>query len=153
MVWTTTFMTCECLALAFFLTFGPVLHVPAIAFAFLEFTKFLLWVFRPITFFITLHKIVNLWHGSTTNRALVMISQCKFIIFFYLEEIMNKILVGLVILGMVLMLQDHIRRKHSLRCLFNFICFRRFFLAKPQPGTNFMNSVVAFSNGFKVLES
>jgi hypothetical protein len=81
-VWTTTFMACKCLAFAFPLTFGSFLHVPAVAFAFLEFTKFLLRVFRHITFFITLHIIVNLWQWSTTNRALVMISQCKFNMFF-----------------------------------------------------------------------
>jgi hypothetical protein len=39
---------------------------------------------------------------------LVMISQCKIIMLFCLEEIMNKIWVSLVILGMVLMLQDPI---------------------------------------------
>jgi hypothetical protein len=134
-------MSCKYLALAFSLTFGPVLHVLAVVFAFLKFTKFLLWVFRPITFFITLHIIVNLWQGSTMNRALVMITQCKVIMLFCLEEIMNKIWVGLVILGTVLMLQDLIWRKHSLEYLFNFILFKRFFLAKPQPGTYFMNSV------------
>jgi hypothetical protein len=74
MIWTTTFMGCKCLALVFSLTFGSVLHVLAVVFAFLEFTKFLLWGFRPITFFITLHITVNLWQGSTTNIALVMIS-------------------------------------------------------------------------------
>jgi hypothetical protein len=56
MVWTTTFMSCKCLALAFHLTFGYVLHILTVAFAFLKFTKFLLWVFSPITFYI----IVNL---------------------------------------------------------------------------------------------
>jgi hypothetical protein len=50
---------------------------------------------------------------------------------------MNKILVSLVILGTVLMLQDHIRRKYSLKCLFNFIRFGRFFLTKSQSGTYF----------------
>jgi hypothetical protein len=53
-------MARKCLALAFLLTFSSVLHVLAIAFAFLEFIKFLLWVLRPITFFITLHIMVNL---------------------------------------------------------------------------------------------
>jgi hypothetical protein len=38
-VWTTTFMTCKCLAFLFPLTFGYVLLVFAIAFALLEFTK------------------------------------------------------------------------------------------------------------------
>jgi hypothetical protein len=47
-------------------------------------------VVRPIVFFITLHIIVSLWQGSRINRTLVMISQSKLIIFFYLEEIMNK---------------------------------------------------------------
>jgi hypothetical protein len=50
MVWTTTFMTCKCLALAFPLTFDHVIHVPVVAFVFLEFTKFLLWVFGPSLF-------------------------------------------------------------------------------------------------------
>jgi hypothetical protein len=84
-------MTCKCLTSAFPLTFSHVLHVLAIAFSFLEFTKFLVLVFRFITFFITLHIIVNLCQGSTTNRALVMISQYKLIMLFCLEEIMNKI--------------------------------------------------------------
>jgi hypothetical protein len=48
------------ICLAFPLTFGSVLHGLVVVIAFLEFTKFLLWVFRPITFFITLHIIVNL---------------------------------------------------------------------------------------------
>jgi hypothetical protein len=91
MVWTTTFMACKCLAFAFLLTFGSVLHVLAVVFAFLEFTNFFVLVFRSITLFITLHIIVNLWQGSTTNRALMMISQYKLIMLFCLEEIMNKI--------------------------------------------------------------
>jgi hypothetical protein len=93
MVWTTIFMACKCLAFAFAfpLAFDPVLHVLAVAFALLEFTKFLVLVFRPITFFISLHIIVNLRQWCTTNRVLVMISQCNFIMLFYLEEIMNKI--------------------------------------------------------------
>jgi hypothetical protein len=73
-VWTTTFMACKCLAFSFPLTFGHVLHVLAIAFTFLEYTKFLVLVFRSITFFIIIHIIVNLGQGSTTNIALVMIS-------------------------------------------------------------------------------
>jgi hypothetical protein len=73
------------------LTFGPVFLVLAIVFAFLGFTKFLVLGFRPITFVITFHIIVNLWQGSTTNRVLVMISQCKLIMLFYFEDIMNKI--------------------------------------------------------------
>jgi hypothetical protein len=63
-VWTTTFMTCKCLAFAFAfafpLIFGSILLIFAVVFALLEFTKFLLMVVRPITFFITLHIIVNL---------------------------------------------------------------------------------------------
>jgi hypothetical protein len=59
-VWTTIFMTCKCLAFAFPLTFGSVLHVFAVAFTFLEFMKLLLMVVRPITSFITLHIMVNL---------------------------------------------------------------------------------------------
>jgi hypothetical protein len=90
-VWTTTFMACKCLAFAFVLTFGPILYVLAVVFVFLEFIKFLMLVFRPITFFITLHNIVSLWQGSTTNRVLVLISQYKLIMLFFLEEIMNKI--------------------------------------------------------------
>jgi hypothetical protein len=90
-VWTTTFMACKCLAFAFALTFGPILYVLAVVFVFLEFIKFLMLVFRPITFFITLHNIVSLWQGSTTNRVLVLISQYKLIMLFFLEEIMNKI--------------------------------------------------------------
>jgi hypothetical protein len=64
MVCTTTFMSCKCLAFAFAfafpLTFGYVLHIFAIAFAFLEFTKFLVMVVGSITLFITLHIMVNL---------------------------------------------------------------------------------------------
>jgi hypothetical protein len=59
-VWTTTFMACKCLAFAFPLIFGSILLIFAVVFALLEFTKFLLMVVRPITFFITLHIIVNL---------------------------------------------------------------------------------------------
>jgi hypothetical protein len=84
-------MACKCLALPFSLTFGSVLLVFAVVFALLEFTKLLLMVVRPITFFITLHIIVNLLQGSRANRALVMISQSKIIMLFYLEKIMNKI--------------------------------------------------------------
>jgi hypothetical protein len=58
MVWTTTFMACKCLAFA--LTFGSVLHVLAVVSVFVEFTKFLVLIFRSITLFITLHIIVNL---------------------------------------------------------------------------------------------
>jgi hypothetical protein len=91
LVWITTFMTYKCLVFAVSLTFGHVLYVLAVAFIFLKFTKFLVLLFRSITFFITLHIIVNLGQGSTTNKVLVMISQCKLIMFFCLEEIMNKI--------------------------------------------------------------
>jgi hypothetical protein len=87
MVWTTTFMACEYIAFAFPLTFDPVLHVLAVAFVFLEFTKFLVMVVG----FITLHIVVNLRQGSRINRTLVMISQSKLIMLFCLEEIMNKI--------------------------------------------------------------
>jgi hypothetical protein len=43
MVWTTTFMACEFLAIAFAfsLTFDSVLHVLDVAFVLLEFTNFL----------------------------------------------------------------------------------------------------------------
>jgi hypothetical protein len=50
MVWTTTFIACKCLAFPFPLTFGSVLHVFVIAFAFLEFTKFLVMIVGSITF-------------------------------------------------------------------------------------------------------
>jgi hypothetical protein len=54
-------MACECLAFALHLTFGSVLHVLAVVFAFLEFTKFLVMVIGSITLFITPHLMVNLW--------------------------------------------------------------------------------------------
>jgi hypothetical protein len=84
MVWTTIFMACECLAFAFPLTFGSILHVLAVAFAFLKFTKFLVMVVGSITLFISLHIVVNLRQGNRTNRTLVMISQCKLIMLFLL---------------------------------------------------------------------
>jgi VIT1/CCC1 family predicted Fe2+/Mn2+ transporter len=84
-------MACECFAFAFAFALGSILHILAIVFAHIEFTKFLMMVFTPITFFITLYIIVNLCQGSIFNRALVMISQCKLIMLFFLEEIMNKI--------------------------------------------------------------
>jgi hypothetical protein len=90
-VCTTTFMACKYLAFAFPLTFGSILHVFAIAFTFFEFTIFLLMVIRSITFSITLHIIVNHWQGSRTNKMLVIISQSKPIMLFYLEEIKHKI--------------------------------------------------------------
>jgi hypothetical protein len=156
MVWTTTFMACECIAFAFAFpfppTFGSVLHVLTIVFAFLEFTNFFVMVVGSITLFITLHIVVNLWQRSRTNKTLVMISQGKLIMLFCLEEIINKIRVSLVILGTVLILQDPIRGKHSLKCLFNLIHFERFFLTKMQLCTYFMNNMVIFTNGFKILE-
>jgi hypothetical protein len=60
-VWTTTSMACKYLAFAFSLTFAFVLHVFVVAFAFLEFTKFLVMIIRSIISFITLHIMVNLW--------------------------------------------------------------------------------------------
>jgi hypothetical protein len=63
-VWTTIFMTCKCLAFVFPLIFGSVLHVLAVAYALFEFTKFLVMVVGSITFFITLHIMVNLWQGA-----------------------------------------------------------------------------------------
>jgi hypothetical protein len=54
-------MACKSFVFPFPLTFGSVLLVLVVAFAFLEFIKLLLIVVESITFFITLHTIVNLW--------------------------------------------------------------------------------------------
>jgi hypothetical protein len=66
------------------LSFGSVLSIFTIVFAFLEFTKILLMVVRPINFLFTIHIIVNLRQRSSTNRVLVIILQSKLIMLFLL---------------------------------------------------------------------
>jgi hypothetical protein len=52
-------MACKIFIFPIPLTFDSVLHIFTIVFAFLEFTKLLLMVVRYITFFITLHIMIN----------------------------------------------------------------------------------------------
>jgi hypothetical protein len=60
---------------------------------------------------------------SSPNQALVMILNTKFIMLFRLKQIMNELRIVLVIMSAILMLEDHVRGKHSLKGLFNVVQF------------------------------
>jgi hypothetical protein len=75
---------------------------------------------------------VNLRQRRRTNRALMMILQKKFIMFFCLSQCMNKLGIKLVIMSPVLLLQYSIRRKHSRECFLYLVCVYWLFLTKLQ---------------------
>ena len=112
------------------------------------FTSFVLWK-RSVELIPSIFLyVVYLMQRCRTNRALMMILQKKFIMFFCLSQCMNK----LVIMSPVLLLQYSIRRKHSGECFLYLICNRWLFLIKLQLRTNPMNNVVVVCYRFKILE-
>jgi hypothetical protein len=96
---------------------------------------------------------LNLRQSRRTNKALMMILQKKFIIFFCLSQCMNKLGIKLLIMSPVLLLQYFIRRKHITECFLYLVCIWCLFLAKLQLRTNSMNNMILICHKFEILKT
>ena len=130
----------------------PLVWIRPLSLVVFAFTRFVLWK-RSIEVIPSIFLyIVNLRQRRRTNKALMMILQKKFIMFFYLSQCMNKLGIKLAIMSPVLLLQYSIRRKHGRECFLYLVCIRWLFLTKLQLRANPMNNVIIVYQRFEILE-
>jgi hypothetical protein len=89
---------------------------------------------------------MHFWQRFGTRRALIGVPWKELIVPFCLKQCLDQLRINSKTPLVVLLLKDHVSRKHGRQCLFNFLRVRWFLLTKSQLRANFMHSMIEFSN-------